>query len=161
MKIRKATAADFGEIVKLIDGEFTKEGFGFVNKAQVETELWKGRVFVAEEGGSILGCRIGVDTVWNIIVTKSRRGEGIGRALMEIFRPRTVRVKNTPVGHLSKEQRASFSDPTAFYEELGYKYWGNSYPRNFWQRAGDKAKFHSIGITPHIAIYKDKDTILF
>lgn len=161
MRIRKANLSDLSSIIELIDGEFTKEGLGFVNKAQVETELRKGRIFIADDNGLIVGCRIGVDTVWNMVVVKSQRGRGIGRALIEYHRARTIRVKNTPIGHLSKMQRDNFSDPTGFYEALGYRFWGNSYPRNYWQRAGDRALFHSKGDIPHIAVYKDEKSLLF
>jgi len=161
MELRKAKIGDFAQIVRLIDSEFTKEGFGFVNRAQIEIEIKKGRVFVAVKDGHIIGCRIGGDTVWNIVVAKNERGQRIGSQLIEILRPRTIRVKCKPVGHLSKAQRENFVDPTPFYEKLGYKYWGNAYPRNFWQRAGDKAKFHTKGEIPHIAIYKDEEALLF
>lgn len=161
MEIKKAKLADLSGIIALIDNEFTKEGFGFVNRAQIETEIHKGRVFMAREDGVIVGCRIGIDTVWNVVVSKSRRGRGIGKALIEYLRPRTIRVKNKPIGHLSRKQRDNFRDPTGFYEKLGYKFWGNAYPRNFWQRAGGKAKFHTKGETAHIAIYKDERVVLF
>lgn len=153
--------ADLSDIITLIDSEFTKEGFGFVNKAQIETELRKGRIIMAREDTHLIGCRIGIDVVWNMVITKTQRGRGVGRALIEYLRPRTIRVKNTPVGHLSKAQRENFPNPTGFYEKLGYKFWGNAYPRNFWQRAGEKAQFHSKGETPHIAIYKDERAVLF
>jgi len=160
MRIRIAQLDDFESIIKLIDGEFTKEGFGFVNREQVKTEIRKKRVMVADIEGTICGCRIGMDTVWNIVVTKEHRGKGIGKALINYRRPSTIRVKNKPVGHLSKAQKDNFPDPTAFYEKLGYKFWGNAYPKNFWQRAGDKALFHYSGETAHIAIYKDASRLL-
>ncbi len=159
-QISKAKLVDLSDVVTLVDSEFTKEGFGFVNKAQIETEINKGRVIVARENGIIIGCRIGIDTVWNMVVTKSKRGQGVGKTLIEYIRPRTIRVKNTPIGHLSKAQRDKFPDPTGFYEAMGYRFWGSAYPRNFWQRAGDKAKFHSRGELPHIAVYKDERALL-
>jgi len=161
VEIRRAVISDLDQIVKLIDSEFTKEGFGFVNRAQVETELQRGRIIVAEDKRLIIGCRIGIDTVWNMVVTKSRRGQGVGKSLIEHIRPRTIRVKNTPVGHLSKEQKTNFPDPTVFYEKLGYRFWGNAYPKNFWQRAGKTALFHNKGKLPHIAVYKDSHSLLF
>lgn len=156
MRIRRAKLDDFAKIIKLIDGEFTKEGFGFVNRAQVDTEIRKNRVLVADDNGEIFGVRIGIDTVWNIVVSKVKRGEGIGRELINYHRPRTIRVKSNPIGHLSKEQRENFTDPTPFYEKLGFKFWGNSYPKNFWQKGKDgKGQFHIQGENPHIAIYRE------
>ena len=158
--LRHATLDDFLTIVALIDGEFTKEGFGFVNREQVKTEITKGRVILALDGQEVIGCRIGLGTVWNMVVSKPHRGKGIGRMLIEHHRPHTIRVKNQPVGHLSKEQRENFPDPTEFYEKLGYKLWGNAKARNFWQRAGEKAMFHSEGALSHIAIYKDPQQVM-
>ncbi len=161
MNIRLATISDFDSIVKLIDNEFTKEGFGFVNRAQIMTEIKKRRVLVAEDN-DICGVRIGIDTVWNLAVMAEKRGRGIGKALMEYHRPRTIRVKADPIGHLSKAQRDNFVDPTEFYEKLGYKYWGNSYPKNFWQKGKDgKGQFHAQGENAHIKIYKDPQSLLF
>jgi len=160
MKIQKATLRDFDSIVALIDGEFTKEGFGFVNREQIKTEIRKGRVIIALDNNGIIGCRIGLGTVWNMVVSRANRGEGIGRQLIEYSRPHTIRVKNRPIGHLSKEQRENFPDPTGFYEKLGYRLWGNARAKNFWQRAGDKALFHSEGELPHIAIYKDPHQVM-
>jgi len=161
MHIRQATIDDFGNIVKLIDGEFTKEGFGFVNRAQIMTEITKRRVIVAEDEGRIYGVRIGLDTMWNLVVSQSQRGRGVGRALVAYHRPRTVRVKTDPIGHLSKEQRKQFVDPTEFYRKLGFRFWGNSYPKNFWQKGKNgKGQFHIKGDKAHIKIYRDPLTIL-
>lgn len=161
MRIRKATLTDYNNITSLIDNEFTKEGFGFVNRAQIETEIRKNRVIVAVEDDEIIGCRIGIGTIWNIVVGKSSRGNGVGRALVDYIRPHTIRVKSDPVGHLSKKQREEFTEPTEFYEKLGFKFWGRSFPRNFWQRGKDgKGQFHAIGKIPHIKIYKDPTMIM-
>jgi len=162
MKIRKAIIIDLDSIINLIDGEFTQEGYGFVNKAQVETEIYRGSVLVAENSTGILGCRIGIDTVWNIVVTKQARGLGIGHALIDYRRPSTIRVKSEPIGHLSNAQREAFVDPTGFYETLGYKLWGQSLPKNFWQKGRDgKGQFHRVGTNPHIRIFKDGMRLLF
>jgi N-acetylglutamate synthase-like GNAT family acetyltransferase len=162
MRIRKATIDDFSDVVALIDSEFTKEGFGFVNRAQIMTEISKNRVIVADDDGEICGVRIGVGTVWNIAVASSLRGKGIGKKLMEYIRPHTIRVKSDPIGHLSKKQKDDFVDPTGFYESLGFKFWGYSYPKNFWQKGKDgKGQFHVKGEKAHIKIYRDPNTVLF
>ena len=162
MRIRKANLADFNNIVALIDGDFTKEGFGFVNREQIRTEIRKQRVLLAEDNNTLLGVRIGLGTVWNMVVAHEARGRGIGKALIEYTRPHTIRVKADPIGHLSREQRETFTDPTGFYEALGFRLWGLSFPRNFWQRGKDgKGQFHIKGETAHIKIYKDPNAVMF
>ena len=47
IEIRIAKPADFDMIVQGIDSILSKEGFGFVNKMQVNTEINRGTVFVA------------------------------------------------------------------------------------------------------------------
>ena len=121
MDIRRAKGADLLSIIALIDNEFTKQGYGFVSKAQIETEIYKRRVLIAIEDNKILGCRIGMGTVWNLIVATENRGQGIGKALIEYMRPHTIRVKADPIGHLSIAQRQNFKDPTAFYKKLGFQ----------------------------------------
>lgn len=156
MIIRKAEFRDLDSIVRLVDDDFTKLGYGFVNKAQIETEIVKKRVVVAEDGETIIGVRIGLSTLWNIVVARESRGKGIGKALIEYARPLMIRVKSDPIGHLSNEQRESFVDPTAFYEKLGYQLWGLSFPKNFWQKGiGGMGQFHMKGSKAHIKIYKD------
>ena len=162
MKVREATTNDYNDVVSLIDNEFTKEGFGFVNRAQIMTEITKKRVLVADDDGNICGVRIGIGTVWNLAVANKDRGKGIGRLLMEYHRPHTIRVKSDPIGHLSNYQRDNFVDPTGFYEALGFKLWGNSYPKNFWQKGKDgKGQFHAKGDKAHIKIYKDPNAVMF
>ena len=159
--VRHATIDDYPQVIALIDGEFTKEGFGFVNGAQVKTEIHRRNVWVAEDGGEVVGCRIGSNTLWNLVVSKARRGEGIGRQLVEAAPPQTIRVKAIPVGHLSKAQREAFESPEAFYQALGYQLWGKDYPRNFWQRAGETAQYHAKGDVAHILIYRNPETTMF
>jgi len=161
MKIQKATLSDFDEIVKLIDDEFTKEGFGFVNRQQIKTEIRKGRVLVAKLLNEICGVRIGIMTMWNLVVSKKYRGNGIGKALVNYRRPTTIRVKSDPVGHLSKNQKKEFVDPTDFYEKLGFIFFDRAYPKNFW--AGDTKSgtriYISKGKIPHIKIYKERGSV--
>ena len=162
MKIRKAKLNDLERIVALIDGDFTKEGFGFVNREQIKTEIGKHRVVVAEEEGELLGVRVGLATIWNMVVSHEARRRGIGRELIEYNRPHTIRVKADPIGHLSKKQKLNFTDPTGFYETLGFRLWGLSYPKNFWQRGRNgKGQFHLKGDTAHIKIYKDPNAVMF
>lgn len=160
-EIRKATLDDFDGVIALVDSEFTTAGFGFVNRAQVRTEILRHNVWVAISDGQVQGVRVGGNTVWNLVVSKDSRRQGVGRALIEAHLPQTIRVKAIPVGHLSNEQKAAFESPEAFYESLGYRLWGRAFPRNFWQRAGDKAQFHARGDKQHILIYRNPEATLF
>lgn len=157
-KIRKATEKEVKKIVKFIDSTFTKEGYGFVTSAQINTETKRGAVWVAVlEDETIIGVRIGIDRVYNLAVHPDYRMMGIGRALVEEYRPETIRVKSSPVGHLSKEQLGNFKNPEGFYDSLGYQFVKLDFPRNFWQRGkGKEAHFHKQGKIAHIKIYRSK-----
>ena len=144
------------DIVKFIDSTFTKEGYGFVTSAQINTETKRGAVWVAVNYGHIIGVRIGLNRVYNLAVHPDYRGQGIGRQLIEIHPPDTIRVKAIPIGHLSKEQTKNFTTPVGFYDAIGYEYAYSDYARNFWQRGKAKAFFHKIGKIKHILIFKKK-----
>ncbi len=162
MIIRKAAVQDYVSIVDLIDDDFTKQGYGFVNREQILTEIKKRRVIVADLDGEIVGVRIGMGTIWNLVVANSARGQGIGTSLVEYLRPHTIRVKSDPIGHLSHAQKEGFVDPTPFYEKLGFELWGLSFPKNFWQRGkNSKGQFHIKGDKAHIRIYRDMNATLF
>jgi len=144
------------DIVKFIDSTFTKEGYGFVTSAQINTEVKHGAVWVAVDSGKIIGVRIGKNRVYNLVVHPDYRGQGVGKALIEAHSPYTIRVKAIPVGNLSKEQKGTFVTPVGFYEAIGYEYDHSDYARNFWQKAKDKAIFHKIGKIKHIQIFRKK-----
>lgn len=158
--IRLAELADYDNVVAHIDLHFTKEGYGFVNRAQIKTEIAKGRVVIALIENEIVGVRIGLNTLWNLVVANDQRGNGIGRLLVEFQRPLTIRVKCEPVGHLSNKQEANFTDPRPFYEALGFIEWGDKVviARNFYQKGGG---YHAKGTKEHIRIYCDPKTRLF
>ncbi len=161
VKIKKAMFNDLPLVVEGMDNILSKEGFGFVNKMQIKTEIKRGTVFIAYMGETPCGFRVGKDRLWNIAVYPEYRGMGIGKILLSHHRPNTIRVKNTPIGHLSKEQRENFTDPTPFYEAMGYTKIGTDFGRNFWQKGSDKANFHKQGKIKHISIYIDEDAYLF
>ena len=144
------------DIVKFVDSTFTKEGYGFVTSAQINTEVKRGSVWVAVLGGEIIGVRVGINRVYNLAVHPDYRGQGIGKQLIEVRPPDTIRVKAIPVGNLSKEQRDNFVTPVGFYESIGYEYDHSDYARNFWQRGKTKAVFHKIGKIKHIQIFRKK-----
>ena len=153
-EIVRASVEQVKDIVKFIDSTFTKEGYGFVTSAQINTEVKRASVWIAVNEQHIVGVRIGLDRVYNLAVHPQYRRQGIGRRLIEIYPPRTIRVKAIPVGHLSQKQRNGFLTPVGFYNALGYKfdYW--DYARNFWQRGKDKEHFHKQGQVKHIQVFK-------
>ncbi len=144
------------DIVKFIDSTFTKEGYGFVTSAQINTETKRRAVWIALDGDKIIGVRVGINRVYNLAVHPDYRGKGIGRQLIEVHPPDTIRVKAIPVGHLSKEQQDNFVTPVGFYDAIGYEYDHSDYARNFWQKGKVKAIFHRIGKIKHIQIFRKK-----
>ena len=158
MEIRKAGLDDIKGVVRFIDLNFTREGYGFVTSAQIETEIRRNAVWVVmDRDGNIVGSRIGINKVYNLAVVKKMRGQGIGRALIEIHDPDTIRVKALPVGNLSKEQKENFTSPEGFYQKLGFIFERLDFARNFWQRGKDKAHFHKKGKIKHIKVYRNKN----
>lgn len=163
VQIRKCKITDFDAVIKCLDDNLSAEGFGFVNKMQVQTEVNRGTVWVADKDGQVVGVRVGKLTLWNIVVDKDYRKYGIGRKLMEVYMPNTIRVKNEPIGHLSTKQKNNFTDPTPFYEKMGYTFWGKDFGRNFWA-GGTKDKkriFTEKGKSAHISIFKRIQNLLF
>ena len=155
-QIIKANPSMAKDIVKFIDLTFTKEGYGFVTSAQINTETKRGAVWVALNDNHIVGARIGLNRVYNLAVHPNYRGQGIGRQLIETHPPDTIRVKAIPVGHLSKSQIENFTTPVGFYDAIGYEYDHSDYARNFWQRGKAKAFFHKVGRVKHIQIFRRK-----
>jgi len=159
--IRKATELDIKNVVRFVDKNFTKEGYGFVTSAQMATEIRRGTCYLAFDEEQIVGSRIGLHRIYNLAVHTDYRKQGIGRKLVECHEPELIRVKAQPVGNLSKKQLAGFSNPEGFYRSLGYKLDSIDYAKNFHQRgkAGEKAHFHKQGKVKHIKIYR-KDSFV-
>ena len=153
--IRKAAIGEAKQISDFIDEHFTKDGYGFVTDAQTKTEVARGSVFVAFLKNEIVGVRVGINRVYNLCVHKNHRGCGIGRQLINIFPPETIRVKSEPVGNLSKKQKDGFTIPDPFYQSLGYVFSHKDTAKNFHQKGkdGEKAHFHKEG-KKHIRVYR-------
>ena len=154
--IRKAEEKDIKDVVRFVDKNFTKEGYGFVTSGQMATEIKRGACYLAFDNDSIVGSRIGLKRIYNLAVHIDYRNKGIGKKLVEIFEPELIRVKAEPVGNLSKKQLEGFSNPEGFYKSLGYSLDSIDYAKNFYQRGkkGEKAHFHKQGKKKHIKIYK-------
>lgn len=149
-------------IIKFIDLNFAREGYGFVTPSQLKNEIRRTAVFIAlSEAGEIVGVRVGVKTVYNLCVHKEYRGMGIGRLLLEYSPPSNIRVKAQPVGHLSKVQRDNFKSPEGFYERCGYGFLTTDFSRNFF--AGDsttgKRIYYKEGKQKHIRIYRTESDL--
>jgi len=157
IKIRYADYSEFKSIYEFLDNNFTKEGYGFLHKSQIETEIKKSRVIIVLNKNEIIGVRIGIGKLWNLSVKKEYRGKNIGKMLIEFNKPDIIRVKSDPVGHLSKIQKENFVNPEKFYEKLGYKMYGSDYGKNFYQNTNGKAKHHKQGNKKHIKIYVKKE----
>lgn len=160
MKVQKATIDDYDEIIYLLDNEFSTAGFGFVNREQVKTEIYKGRVCICK---SVVGVRIGTKTLWNMVVAKAFQKLGIGSRLFKIVEPEKIRCKCNPVGHLSKKQEKEFIDPTEFYEKMGYKETGFVKGKNYWAGSTKEGKriFVAEGEKEHIKIMQKPEDLLF
>ena len=153
-----ATIDDYENVVKFIDKYFTGEGYGFVNREQIKTEILKKRVIISLDDNGINGLRIGWDRIWNLVVKTDCRGSGIGKELIEFHRPNYIRVKSDPVGHLNKTQKENFVDPTDFYEKLGFVYVGHDYGRNFYAGNKDgKRLSYAKGDKKHIKLYRNPE----
>ena len=162
--IRKANKKELEHITRFIDHNFVREGYGFISKSQIETELKRQTIYVAETGlGQIVGTRIGKKRIWNLAVHKAYRGQGIGKMLIDIYDAETIRVKATPVGHLSKEQLKNFSNPEGFYKKVGFSFSHKEYPKNFFSgQKGDKRIYYTKGKTKHIKVHRNnKQQTLF
>ena len=149
------------KLIKFIDHNFAREGYGFVTPGQLRNELKRDSVFVARLDGEIVGVRIGKNTVYNLCVSKKHRKMGIGRKLLECSVPQAIRVKSKPVGHLSKNQREEFKNPEEFYERCGFDFSHQDYSRNFF--AGDSKSgnrvYYKQGKEKHIRVYIPADRI--
>lgn len=148
-------------IIKFIDLNFAREGYGFVTPGQLRNEMKRDSVFVARLGGEIVGVRIGKNTVYNLCVSKTHRKLGIGKKLLECSVPNAIRVKSKPVGHLSKDQRDNFKNPEGFYERCGFDFSHQDYSRNFFagdSKTGDRV-YYKQGKEKHIRVYIPADMV--
>ena len=164
--IRKAAVGESKRISDFIDKYFTPEGFGFVTDAQTKTEVMRGSVWIAIDGGKIVGVRVGIERVYNLCVHSDYRGSGIGRELIDVFPPTAIRVKSDPVGNLSKKQKENFKSPEEFYQKLGYNFSHLSRAKNFYAGEkmvdGKKKRILSKEGKKHIKVYrKPKDELPF
>lgn len=96
--IRLAHPGDFDAITR-IARQWNSE-LGFVSRAMLAQSVGAQELYVAEKEGETCGFvrwhrrRDGWSTVYEIAVDKTRRGQGIGRALLDAV-PRPVRLKCT------------------------------------------------------------------
>ena len=157
--IRRAARGEADRVADFLDEHLAKIGIGFVTKAQVKTETMGGRIWIALKSSEIVGVRIGIEKVYNMVVHPDYRGLGIGRELILVHPPKTIRVKSEPVGNWSKKQKESFVSPEGFYRALGYELSHIDHAKNFWQRGSDKAHFHKKG-KKHIRVYVRPDRLI-
>jgi len=106
--------------------------YGFVPHARIRSEIKSNCVFVVEVGGEIIAAAIGRrgGTLWNIVVDPRFRHAHIGSLLVRELAPERIRVKCRPHETIGKSDLEQFTDPTPFYERLGYVFEKWDYPRN-------------------------------
>lgn len=84
----------------------------FISPSQHTKYICKYRTFLCIDGDQLLGWAViePSGTLINLLVAGNRRGEGIGKAMMILLKPKCVRSKSDQ----------SSGNPVAFYEKLGY-----------------------------------------
>ena len=111
---RRMTLAD-AEAVHAIEVETFPEPWSLQSFQEEMTRNACARYIVAEEGGAVLGYAEGHIT--NVTVTKSRRGEGIGEALMRALMQYAA---NMGVQYMTLEVRKTNLIAQALYRKLHF-----------------------------------------
>lgn len=135
--VRPALAGETDEVALLFDRFL--DGRGFIPKGIIHNLIDKQTyVYLIRYGGDIVAVAIGRrgGTLWNLLVHPDFRSKGLGEALVRFIDPEKIRVKWTA--------KRPISDPTGFYERLGYRFAEYVVPRNVWaagkyRKTGDQA----------------------
>lgn len=135
--VRPAVSSETDEVALLFDRFL--DGRGFIPKGIIRNLVDKQNyVYVVRYAGKIIAVAIGRrgGTLWNLLVHPDFRSKGLGEALVRFLDPEKIRVKWTA--------KRPVSDPTGFYEKLGYRFTEYVVPRNIWvagkyRKTGDDA----------------------
>jgi hypothetical protein len=154
--IEVAGNRDFPSVKWLFD-TFSSGVYGFVPDSRIRKHINEGAVHVIKLDGDLIAAAIGKpgQTLWNIMTVPAYRHLHLGTLLVEVVRPERIRVKCRPHPGMSSQELSRFTDPTPFYEKLGFVEVGWDTPRNYY-RGIDKATgrgkfvtrgtFHSVKI---------------
>lgn len=154
----KATLRDFVEIVELFD-TYSSGVYGFVPHSRIKKHILEGAVHVVKIKGEIAAAAIGRpgETLWNIMVKPKYRHMHLGTVLVSAVTPERIRVKCRPHKGMSSEDLAKFTDPTPFYERMGYVFESWDYPKNFYRgkdQVTGKGKMVRVGDMRNVKIMR-------
>ena len=134
--IRLARASDLDAIKRLADAE--RPALGFVRRPALAESIARDEVLVAEQAGAVVGFveyhqrRDGQVTLYHIAVTAERRGEGVGRALIDGLRTAATAAGATPIALKCPVDLPA----NAFYRACGFALRevaaGRARPLNVW-----------------------------
>jgi len=121
------------ELVSLFD-TYSSGVYGFVPHSRIRRHLREGAVHVVRIQGEIVAAAIGRpgETLWNIMVKPEYRHLHLGTHLVRAVQPQLIRVKCRPHKGMSDKDLARFTDPTPFYERMGFVFDSWDYPKNFY-----------------------------
>jgi ribosomal protein S18 acetylase RimI-like enzyme len=127
---RIAEEVDLTALQAFIDKYLRKDYF--LPKAKLETIISRKCAYIALDNDAVVGF-IYVDSgkrLFNLFVHPDYRKNGIGKALMDLTHPKSIRCKIN----------MSSGDPTAFYRKLGYGICGEAIKGECKERGKDQKK---------------------
>lgn len=131
--VERGEARDFPEVKWLFD-TYSSGVYGFVPDSRIRRHLREGAVHVVKVDGDVVAAAIGKpgQTLWNIMALPEYRHLHLGTLLVDVTNPQRIRVKCRPHPGMSEKDLSKFSDPTPFYERLGFVEVGWDRPRNYY-----------------------------
>jgi hypothetical protein len=131
--VEVAEVRDFIDVKALFD-TYSSGVYGFVPDCRIRRHICEGSVHVVKVDGVLAAAAIGHagKTLWNILAVPEYRHLHLGTLLVEIVQPEMIRVKCRPHKGMDEKALAKFTDPTPFYERLGFVEVGWDYPRAYY-----------------------------
>jgi len=133
VSVEKATFGDFVELADFFD-TYSSGVYGFVPHGRIKRHIREGACFVVRIQSELAAAAIGHpgETLWNIMVKPEYRHMHLGTLLIRAAQPQRIRVKCRPHKGMSSKDLEKFTDPTPFYERMGYVFESWDYPKNFY-----------------------------
>ena len=146
------------DVVALFDA-YSSGLYGFVPHSRIKRHILEGACFVVKVKGELAAVAIGHpgQTLWNIMVKPEYRHMHLGTLLIGVAQPQRIRVKCRPHKGMSDKDLAHFTDPTPFYERMGYVFDGWDYPKNYYRgvdQATGKGKMIHVGEMRNVKIMR-------